>query len=234
LLCHNGGRQKTEIKLLEEIGVLYRGIVLGLVIAAPVGPVGLLCIRRTLQKGTLVGLATGLGAAFADAVFGAIAVLGVSAVLDFIHHYEASIRLAGGALVLLTAWHTWHDRPKPPQPTELVTKVLNLAPERSLMGTLRAGISGLVITMTNPLTLFGTLAVVATFGGITRKLEADVLVAGIFSGSALWWLFLSGGVGLLRRHFTEARIITVNRITAIALACLAGLAIFSGIEGYMR
>ncbi len=216
------------------MGVLYRGLVLGLVIAAPVGPVGLLCIRRTLQKGLAIGLATGLGAACADALFGGIAVLGVSAVLDFIHHYESSIRLIGGIIVLATAWHTWFDHPKPPEPTELVTKVLHLPPENTPMGIVRAGLSGLVITLTNPLTLFGTLAVVATFGAVTKKLEANVLIGGIFSGSALWWLMLSGGVGLLRRHFTESRIIAVNRVTAVGLAILAGWAIFSGIHGYMR
>ena len=100
------------------------------------------------------------------------------------------------------------------------------------MGTLSAGISGLIITITNPLTLFGTLAVVATFGGITEGLEADVMISGIFAGSALWWLLLSSGVAMLRGHFTENRIITVNRLTAIGLAVLGGWAILSGIHGY--
>jgi putative LysE/RhtB family amino acid efflux pump len=187
-----------------------------------------------LQKGMIVGLATGLGAACADAIFGTIAVLGVSAILGFIHHYEASIRLIGGTVVLATAWHAWHDRPKAPQPPELVARVLNLARENTLMGTVRAALSGLVITLTNPLALFGTLALVATFGGITRTLEADVMVGGIFTGSALWWLLLSGGVGVLRCHCTENRIVTVNRATAIVLATLAIWAIVCGIHGYTR
>lgn len=220
--------------MLQEIDVFYRGIAIGLMIAAPVGPVGLLCIRRTLQKGMRVGLATGVGAAAADAIFGAIAVLGVSAILNFIHHYESSIRLIGGLVVLYSAWHTWRDQPKPPQPIEIIAKMLNLTREKILMATVRSAISGLIITLTNPLTLFGTLAVVATFGGITEKLQAGVMVAGIFAGSALWWLMLSGGVGLLRHHFTENRIMTVNRVTAIGLAILAGWAIASGIHGYTR
>jgi arginine exporter protein ArgO len=222
--------------LLEEIGVLYRGLLLGLVIAAPVGPIGLLCIRRTLQKGTLIGLATGLGAACADALFGAVAVLGVSAVLGFIHQYEASIRLIGGLIVLATAWHTWFDHPQPAQQPEFVTKVLDLTSngKSTLMGALRAMLSGLIITMTNPLTIFGTLAVVATFGAVTKKLEASVLIGGLFAGSALWWLMLSGSVGFLRHHFTENRIIIVNRITAVGLAALAGWAFLSGFHGYMR
>jgi len=218
--------------LLEEIGVLYRGIVLGLVIAAPVGPVGLLCIRRTLQKGMLVGLATGLGAACADAIFGAIAVLGVGAILEFVHHYETSIRFIGGLIVLFSAWHTWHDQPKPPQPIEIIKKVLNLTHEQTWLGTLRATLSGFIITITNPLTLFGTLAVVATFGGIAEKLDEEVMIAGIFAGSTLWWCLLSGNVSFLRCHFTENRIMTLNHITAVVLATLAAWAIYSGVKGF--
>jgi putative LysE/RhtB family amino acid efflux pump len=220
--------------LLEEIDVLYRGLVLGVMIAAPVGPVGLQCIRRTLQKGVVVGLATGLGAACADAIFGAISVLGVSAILDFIHHYAATIRLVGGTIVLGSAWHTWRDQPKPTQPLEIIAKFLHLTREKILMGSLRAAISGFIITLTNPLTLFGTLAVVATFGGITAGVESDVMIGGIFGGSVLWWVLLSGGVGLLRGHFTEDRIKWVNRFTAGCLAVLALWAIVSGIHGYLH
>ncbi|MDR3451078.1 MAG: LysE family transporter [Alphaproteobacteria bacterium] len=219
--------------MLEEVGVFYRGVVLGLVIAAPVGPVGLLCIRRTLQKGVLTGFATGIGAAIADTIFAWVAVMGISAILEFIHHYHASIRLIGGGIVLFTAWHTWHDRPKPPQPIEIIEKVLNIAQEKLVWKTLRACISGLIITLTNPLTLFGTLAVVATFGDITEKLEADLLVAGIFAGSVAWWFLLSAGVGLFRCHFTESRIVSLNRATAVMLAALAGWAIISGIRAYI-
>ncbi|MDD4616285.1 MAG: LysE family transporter [Alphaproteobacteria bacterium] len=234
----------TEIELLEEIGVLYRGLILGLLIAAPVGPVGLLCIRRTLQKGTLIGLATGLGAACTDALFGSIAVYSVSAILGFIHHYEASIRIIGGFIVFAAAWHTWFDHPKPAHQPEFVTKVIHMTPddeEESIakaktrwIAMIRAGLTGLIITMTNPLTLFATLAFVATFGAVKGKLEANVLILGIFCGSTLWWFMLTGGVSLLRRHFTENRIVTVNRLTAIGLAALGAWALASGIGGYLR
>jgi len=230
----------TEKELLEEIGVLYRGLILGFVIAAPVGPVGLLCIRRTLQKGVIIGLATGLGAALTDAFFGSLAVLGVSAVLGILHHYESSIRIIGGCIVLATAWHTWFDHPRPPHRPEFMTKVLDLTQEnatvknRRPMAALRAMLSGFIITATNPLTLFATLAVVATFGAVTRKLEADVLIGGILCGSAAWWFLLTSGVGLLRRHFTENRIVIVNRATALCLVALAGWALFSGVNACAR
>jgi threonine/homoserine/homoserine lactone efflux protein len=216
--------------LFDEIGVFYRGLMLGLMIAAPVGPVGLLCIRRTLQKGPVIGFASGFGSACADTVFGCIAALGVSAILDFIHHYEAAIRLVGGILIFASAWHTWHDHPEPPKPSEIIKKVVGLTPDRSLSGALRAFISGLALTLANPVTLFATLAVVATFGGLVTRFDAAALVTGIFCGSTLWWMVLSGSVTLLRCHFTESRIITVNRVTALALSGLAAWAVVSAIK----
>lgn len=227
------------LALFDEMGVLYRGVILGLVIAAPVGPVGLLCIRRTLQKGIVVGMATGLGAAITDGLFGLVAVLGIGVVLGFIQTHEAAIRLIGGGIVLATAWHTWFDHPRQPPQPEIVTKVLGAEQKKSRahqykaspLELLRAMVSGLIITMTNPVTLFGTLAVVATFGAVTRKTQGDVLVAGIFLGSILWWFFLSWGVGLLRKHFTERRIGVVNKITAISLVGLALWALLSGFHG---
>jgi arginine exporter protein ArgO len=226
--------------LLEEVGVLYRGLILGMLIAAPVGPVGLLCIRRTLQKGMVIGLSTGVGAAITDALFGSIAVYSVSAILGFIQHYEATIRIIGGLIVLATAWHTWFDHPKPAHQPEFVTKVIHITPENAFRGTksstmaaIRAALTGLIITMTNPLTLFGTLAFVATFGAVTGALESNVLILGIFLGSAAWWFLLSSGVGLLRRHFTEKRIVSVNRATAVGLAALAAWAVASGMRGYL-
>ena len=221
--------------MLQEVDVLYRGLVLGMVIAAPVGPVGLLCIRRTLQKGIVVGIATGFGSACVDAFFAAIAVLGLSTILELVHQYENPIQLVGGLIIFATAWHTWFDHPHTPEhPPEFVTKVMELPKGSTLKNSVRAALSGFIITLTNPITLFGTLAVVAAFGAVSRTVDATVLIGGIFAGSALWWFMLSIGVGvLLRKHFTEQRIITVNRITAVGLALLAFWALFSGISGYL-
>ncbi len=188
----------------------------------------------------MVGLATGLGAAITDALFGSIAVLGVSAVLGFIHENETLIRLIGGVVVLATAGHTWFDHPKPPHQPHFMPKVIDELSQENVvvkgnnrtMALLRAVLSGFVITITNPVALFGTLAIVATFGGVSRKLEANLLITGIFCGSFLWWFMLSSGVGLLRKHFTENRIVIVNRVTAIGLAALAFWAIASGVRSY--
>jgi putative LysE/RhtB family amino acid efflux pump len=204
--------------LLEEIGVLYRGLVLGLMISAPVGPIGLLCIRRTIQKGLVAGFATGLGATFADTIFGAAAALGVAAILEFMRHYDIFIRMVGGILLLFGAWHTWRDKPKPPStPLSLVKKVIGLTPDETFMGALKSFMSGFAITLTNPVTLFAILAVVATFGHMESDLDAYTIIVGIFCGCTLWWVLLAGGITLLRGHFTESRITIINRVTATLL-----------------
>ena len=202
------------------MGVFYRGLVLGLMIAAPVGPIGLLCIRRTIMRGLLVGFTTGLGAACADTIFGAVAALGVAVILDFIQHYNTAIRCLGGAFLLFVAFITWRDQPKQP------------APDPGVSGLLRAFASGFVITLTNPVTIFAVLAVVATFGNLKENHDAVIIVCGIFAGSTLWWLLLSGGVAMVRDHFTENRVVYINRITAVALAGLAAVALGTGISGF--
>ncbi len=221
--------------MFDEIGVFYRGLVLGLMIAAPVGPIGLLCIRRTIQRGIVAGFATGLGAACADTTFAAIAALGVTAILDFMRHYDFVIRIIGGLLLLFGAWHAWRDEPRSTARnfTHLAKRVVGMANrtnEETWMGSIKGFFSGLAITLTNPLTLFGVLAVVATFGNLQKRHDAVTIVAGIFFGSTLWWIILSGGIAALRGHFTESRVLLINRITAIVLAALAVWAISSGAQ----
>ena len=200
-------------------------------IAAPVGPVGLLCIRRTLQKGLLIGLFTGLGAALADTIYGAVAAFGVSAILDFIRHYNVLLRLFGGTFLLAVAAHTWRDHPRSLPPDENGGTVESKGSlKNQIARTLKAFASGTLITISNPATLFGTLAVVATFGELETQTDAYSLVSGIFTGSALWWTLLSGGVTLIRSRFTDNRMIMVNRITAVALALIALWALASGAE----
>lgn len=224
--------------MFADIGVFNRGLVLGIMIAAPVGAVGLLCIRRTLQRGLLVGFATGLGAAIADAIFGAIAAFSVSVILDFLRHYDAEIRLLGCLFMAIVAWHTWYDKPREPAKNDdnssdahdLGAKNGDFAqnPTKKLRSVLSAVVSSLVITMTNPVTLFATLALIATFGELRSSAEAATLVGGLFTGSCLWWVLLSGGISLVRGHFTEGRIALINRCTAVMLAIFA---LWAGITG---
>lgn len=216
--------------MLDSLGVLTRGVLLGVMVAAPVGPVGLLCIRRTIQKGLLVGFATGFGAAFADAFFSAVAALGVASITDVIEKYRDELHVVGGLFLLFIAWHTWRDKPRQANTEEVEKKYLKKA-HIKVGGALKAMATSFFITLTNPATLFGVMAVVATLGGLKNRVEAGVLITGIFLGSSLWWILLSGGVSLVRGHFTEKRVTTMNRVTAAILSLIAIWAVITGIGG---
>jgi threonine/homoserine/homoserine lactone efflux protein len=203
---------------LDGISVFLRGLMLGVVVAAPVGPVGLLCIKRTLQTGVFVGLGTGLGAAIADTVYAAIAAFGVTAALSLLTGMEKEIRIFGGLFLLIMA-------------IRMILKKVTIAKnasEVSATSLIKAIFSGFFITFSNPLTIIGILAVVATFAGRLDYFQALTLTAGIFCGSLAWWFFLCGGVHLVRKHFTDNAITSVNRGTAILLIILALWAIFTG------
>ncbi len=208
--------------LFDEISVFLRGLVLGVVIAAPVGPVGILCIRRTLERGIFAGLATGFGAAVADAIFAAIAAFGVTAALSLLTGLEKEIRLFGGFFLMVMAIRMFFQKIE-----------LARAHVVSAAGLIKAFIAGFIITITNPLTIIGILAVIATFAGHLSYVQAATLTGGIFCGSLAWWLMLGGGVFLIRHHFTDGALNWVNRGTAILLLILAIWAIFTGVVAFL-
>lgn len=166
-----------------------KGVLAGLLIAAPVGPVGVLCVHRTLSWGRLHGLLSGLGAAVADALFAVVAAYGLSFVSEFLLTHQKWLRLGGG--ILLLALGIKHLLSKPPAPDVK-------EPRRSLLGDMA---SAFVLTITNPITIISFLGVFAALGVTAETMREDpnALVAGVFAGSALWWLMLSGGVGFARR-----------------------------------
>lgn len=202
---------------LEGVSVFLRGLVLGVVVAAPVGPVGLLCIKRTLQGGIFIGVSTGFGAAIADAIYGAIAAFGVTAALSLLTGMEKEIRIFGGLFLLALALRMILKRVSFARTTEVTAT-----------GIIKAVMSGFFITFSNPLTIIGILAVVATFAGHLNYVQAATLTGGIFCGSLAWWLLLAGGVHIIRKHFTDNALNWVNRGTAILLIILALWALFTG------
>jgi len=211
-LCRKGRPRwfvwSSERVLFEEIYRLALGVVLGLVIAAPLGPIGLLCIRRTVERGLAAGFAIGLGAAMADAGFSAIAAFGVSAVLDALLGHETLLRISGGLFLLGVALHAFLKDPDPPA----------AAPEARDWWTAIG--SGVALTVGNPVTILGITAIVVGFGGTPEGGQAAILVAGIFLGSVLWWLILCGGVALVRHRITARAVHWINVGTGVFLAAL--------------
>lgn len=193
----------------NEIRFLLKGLLIGFAIAAPVGPIGVLCIRRTLAQGRLIGFLTGLGAATADMSYGAVAAFGLTIVQDILIGQGYWLRLLGGLFLLYLGVTTF------------IAKTTQKAEAKQAQGRWSAYLSTLGLTLTNPATIlsftiiFAGLQLGETDGGLPT---AGALVAGVFGGSAVWWFTLSGLVGILRERFTPAWMTWVNR--------LAGLVIF--------
>jgi len=189
--------------------LFLRGLVIGLSIAAPVGPIGVLCIRRTLAQGRGYGLVSGLGAATADAVYGCVAGFGLTFISSFLVDQQMWLRLIGGAFLCYLGVKT------------LLSKPAEEAAEARGTGLLGAYGSTFFLTLTNPMTILSFAAIfaglgIAETGG--NYASAAILVLGVFAGSALWWLLLSGGVSLFRKKFTPRALVWVNRISGLVVA----------------
>ena len=196
---------------MELLGIVLRGLVIGFSIAAPVGPIGALCIRRTLADGRLVGFSCGLGAASADAAYGCVAAFGLTSLSALLVDQRLWLRLAGGVFLLYLGIKTLLKEPVEGEAAAASGS------SRALAG---AYASTFVLTLTNPTTIlsfaaiFAGLGLVETGGGYA---SAAALVVGVFSGSALWWLLLSGGVSLFRWKLGADTLRSVNKASGIII-----------------
>ncbi len=198
-----------------DISFLLRGLIIGFSIAAPVGPIGVLCIRRTLADGWASGLVSGLGAASADAIYGSIAGFGLAFISNFLVSQQAWLRLVGGIFLCFLGVKT------------LLAKPAEQAAAGKSRGLLAAYASTFFLTLTNPMTIISFAAIFAGLGLAAaggNYGSAGVLVLGVFTGSASWWLLLSSGVGLFRARFSPDLLIWVNRISG---AIIVGFGLFA-------
>jgi threonine/homoserine/homoserine lactone efflux protein len=192
-----------------------KGCAIGLSIAAPVGPIGILCIRRSLAHGARTGFFTGLGAAAADGIYGAVAAFGLTAVSGFLVEQQIWLRLIGGAFLFYLGLKTFLSRP--------TDKVATPATDAG------AFTSTLFLTLTNPMTIFSFVGIFVGLGVAAEKnnyLAAIVITAGVFLGSAFWWLFLSNGAAYFRSRITPAWMQNVNRLSGTIIMAFALAAIW--------
>jgi len=186
--------------------------------AIPIGPIGIMCIRKTLTEGRLSGLIIGLGAATADLFYGCVAAFGLTVISDTLTDQRIWIRIAGGALLFFLGVKTFRAHPKDPK---LKT---------TGSGRLRSYLTVVFLTLTNPLTIFAFIAVFAAFGlgdGLSF-FSAAILVAGVFIGSCLWFLLLSSGTILFRKKLDLVGLKWVNKIAGI-LIIISGLIIIGSL-----
>jgi len=203
-----------------DLSVFLRGLAIGFGIAAPVGPIGVLCIRRTLADGRAVGFASGLGAATADAVYGAVAAFGLTLVSRALVGQRVWLQAAGGIFLCYLGVRTW-----------LSTPASSTEASGPRGGLFSARVSTFALTLTNPTTILSFVAIFAGLGlgaGAGGYGAAALMVSGVFLGSAIWWLLLSVGVSFFRSALTRQGLRRVNRlasviITAFGVVALMGL-----------
>ncbi len=200
-----------------DSGLFLRGLIIGFSIAAPVGPIGILCIRRTLSQGRASGFLSGLGAATADALYGCVAGFGLTVVSGFLVGQRFWIQLVGGVFLLALGVKTLRSVPA------------ERAAAASGTGLAASYVSTLFLTLTNPMTIisfagiFAALGVADTGGDLSA---AARLVLGVFVGSAAWWLLLSGGVGLLREKLSAGVLCWTNRLSGAILLAFGAVAVW--------
>ena len=192
---------------MEPLDLLLRGVLAGLAIAIPVGPVNVLCVSRTIVCGRRVGVVSGLGAAVADALYGAIAAFSISIIINFLIEHIFAIRVVGGLLLIGIGIVYWFKKPRSLK-------------EASKESPHSAFVTTLLLTLTNPTTVLSFLAVLAGLRlGEPRQWTLTLfLVLGIFCGSMLWWIVLALIAGHFRRRFTDVAVVWMNRFGAIAIA----------------
>lgn len=204
---------------MDYLVLILAGVVMGLIAAVPIGPVNLICIRRSFAFGPLNGFVSGLGAALGDGVFAAITFFGLTWIAQLIQSYEPIIEVIGGALLV---WFGVHALLAP------ITTKMEEGESDDPSTLVRAIISTFVLTITNPATLIAFASMFASFrglvGGENSFVDAQFVVAGVVGGSAAWWLALTTVIGLFHARITDGTVRVINRVSG-GLVALFGLAV---------
>ncbi len=200
-----------------ELTIFLKGICIGFALAVPIGPIGIMCIRKTITEGRIRGLIIGLGAATADLIYGLIAAFGLTVISSTLDSQKIWIRLVGGLLFLFLGIKAFRSRPVK----------TNFSIDKSSF--LKIYLSTVFLTLTNPMTIFAYIAVFAalSLGSGLNYFSMSALVSGVFIGSFLWFLSLNSGVILFRKKLDLGGIQWVNRIAGILIIISGIVAITS-------
>ena len=199
--------------------VFAQALLIGLSIAVPVGPIGLLCIQRSLEGGFRLGFATGMGAACADGLYGAIGAFGVHGIAQVLQAARPVLGIGGGLFLLWLGWRTWRQ----PAAAARADGAVRLPVFRAWAGTV-------LLTLSNPMTILSFVAIFAALGGRTGT-GTGWMVLGVFTGSALWWLTLAGVVSLAHRRIPQDLLRHLRHVSAVLLMGFGLWAVWSVFRG---
>jgi threonine/homoserine/homoserine lactone efflux protein len=198
-----------------DFGFFLKGFLIGISIAAPVGPIGLLTIRRTLAFGRIAGFMSGLGAATADAVFGSIAAFGITAISSVLIGAKVYLGVVGGVFLVYLGWQTFVSKPAE-----------NTAESRaSSLGVIY--VSTFALVLTNPISILYFTAIISSVGAAGNLVSASFMVFGVFLGSVMWWFFLSFIASLLKTRINSTNLKLVNQVSGIIITAFGVWAVTS-------
>lgn len=206
-----------------DLSLALKGVLIGLSVAAPIGPMSMLTMRRAIDRGLIAGLVSGLGIALADATYGAIAAFGLTSLSDLLIDHQRFIRIAGGIALLSIAWRILSHARIPVEARPETTAPQGLG---RIVGTMY------LLTMSNPATI---LSFAAIFGGLglslgSSTLDSALLVASVFAGSMLWWLLLCGLLSRVRHRLTPTWIARIDLAAGAIIFAMAAISILAGLR----
>ncbi len=201
------------------LDLLWKGIIIGLSASIPLGPIGVLCIQRTLNKGRKSGFISGLGAAAADGFYAIVAGFSVSIVIDYLTEYQLILRIIGSIVLFFLGYKLITTNPAVQLRNQLKKK------RKGLFGDF---ISIFALTISNPITVFVFAAVFAGFHVLdpdTPKHSVLILIFGILLGASTWWFTLSSVVSIFKDKFRLRRLLLINRIAGVLVIAFGGFII---------
>lgn len=206
--------------VLNLIKALVEGISIGFISSIPLGPIGILCIQRTLSKGRWSGFASGAGAASSDCLYALVACFSVSMVMDFVQKYEYTLMIVGAIVLIGLGVKMMRNKPHKQMRRQREGKQRNLWQDFA---------STFALTITNPLALFVFMGAFSLMGVSATRAERMLTVGGVLVGALCWWLLITLMVGLFRRKLTLRRLLYINRIAGALIVVLVIVAAISEI-----
>ncbi|WP_175815596.1 LysE family translocator [Burkholderia diffusa] len=206
--------------------LFIKSVVMGLSIAVPVGPIGMLCIQRSLSRGFHAGFATGIGAACADAIYGLLGALGVAGIVTAFPMLTVTLKIVGGAFLVWLAWSIARQAP--------AASAVHDVPRATV---LRDFLTTFGLTLSNPMTILSFVGIFAALGPLAGTQEGamgppvTLMVAGVFLGSATWWLCLSSATAALRTKMPLTFMRGLSRVSAAVIAVFGAIQLIAGMHG---